>query len=140
MEREIKKLAKFIGKAIKDAKKDPHPVGCHRFVLDSELAVYIGWLDGYDKDSYAIHASDNPSYCLNVVIGLINDTYWAELDAVCVPCDTIGPAFESMTLVPNENVVEMAAHLYHEYMAYKYGESDNEALEYEQGSLQPVIA
>lgn len=48
--------------------------GCGHYYLDNDFEIAIGWLDGYDEDDeYAIHNSEQPSWCLNVGVKIAND-------------------------------------------------------------------
>lgn len=77
------KLAEFIEAVAEEAKKDPHPMGCHRYPIGNGYAVYIGWLNGYDKhNAYVIHAKDEPQWGLVAGVRKAHYTYWAEFDAL----------------------------------------------------------
>ena len=58
-----------------------------KYNLDEELAVFVGWSDGYDTEptKYEIGSEKCPTCRVNAVIAVRNDADWSDLDMLTVP-------------------------------------------------------
>lgn len=72
-------LAKFIEDSVSELRSSPNEPKTFRFPLDEDLAVYIGWRDGFE--------SDNGYYGYDVcgMIGTMHEDLWADYDFVDMP-------------------------------------------------------
>jgi len=70
-----KKLVNSIKKDIKILLEGDYTC-CHH-VLNDKLAIFVGWEPGYDDDvnDGDIHAKDNPTYCMNIGLGVYTSSY-----------------------------------------------------------------
>lgn len=116
MEINKNELAKFFREAINNVKNDPAPSGCFRFILDEDLAIFIGWLDGYDPDDGGLHANDDPTWCLNAAIRIRNDFDWSEFGFLDSPLNDDGElVFQPLTISVNDDPESLAEHFINEY-------------------------
>ena len=84
--------------------------GCCRFILDDNLAIFIGWSNGYDmNDDDIIKSPKGRSYngtigwAINAAVKVRNDFYWAEFDDLDFPYDEkTGECWDNaLSLQPN---------------------------------------
>ena len=77
-----------------------------KYNLDDKLAIYVGWSDGYDAEETSdleIHSKKNPTYAINVVIGVRNDADYADLDYITIPYyETDGEAYNCQYTVSHK--------------------------------------
>lgn len=109
------KLATFLKEAVEGLKND---VGsCCRFILDDELAVFVGWSDGYDPTSrFAIHDANDPTWAINAGIKVRCDALWTDYDWLDFPTDEDGePIDTGITVSPKEDYMALAAWLLGQY-------------------------
>lgn len=111
----IAKVADFLEKACDDFKEDGE--GCRRFKLSNDLALYVGWSDGYDmadtdiikskKGQRLIEGQDNPRTCgwaVNAAIKVRNDYDWSDFDFLDYPFYEDGDCWDDgVSVSPNLN-------------------------------------
>jgi len=88
----IEKVADFLEKACSYFKKDGN--GCFHFNLSDDLALYIGWSDGYDMaDTDIIKSTEGQrkngswtcGYAINAAVKVRNDFDCADFDFLNYP-------------------------------------------------------
>lgn len=114
-----KTLAKNLKSAVEEMIKTDFS-GWFRWELDDNLAVWLGWGDGFDEnDEYAIHSKSQPSYCLCAKVAENNPTSdygyaympWREDD---------GEVYDTeITISPNEDYETLADNLLYSYEELK---------------------
>lgn len=93
-------IAKFIRDSIETLQSSD--MTCCKYDLDNNLAIYVGWSSGYDEDDdTVIHASDNPSYAINVGIKVRNDFDWSDFDMLNFPYYENGEVLAAALSIPN---------------------------------------
>lgn len=73
-----REVAKFIKDAVKEMAETDNDCTYH-LRLDDNLAIFVGWGDGFDEnDECAIHSKSQPSYCICVKVAEYNpyDLVW----------------------------------------------------------------
>lgn len=83
-QKNIMKVADFLEDSIKWLKEND--MGCCRFKLSSDLALYIGWSGGWDpKDDSVIHSTENPDYAIDAAVKIRNDDDWSDFEYLNFP-------------------------------------------------------
>ena len=67
------KLAKFIEDSVSELRSSPNEPKTFRFSLDDDLALYIGWLDGFDPNN------GYNGYEVCGKIGTTHEDLWADI-------------------------------------------------------------
>jgi len=100
----IAKVADFLEKACNDFKKDSE--GCYRFKLSNDLALYVGWSDGYDmadtdiiksKQGQRQNGSWTCGYAVNAAVKVRNDSDWSDFDFLDYPFYEDGECWDTGT-------------------------------------------
>lgn len=106
----VNNLAKFIEKSVNDLMTTNY-TNC-KYNLDEDLAVFIGWSDGYDtKDilDNELYKEENPSWRINVGIKVRNDADWADFDYLNYPWYSDGEIWDTgVTINKDEDYVKVA--------------------------------
>ena len=79
-------IAKFIEKAVNDLMTTDYTN--NRYILDDDLAIFVGWSDGYDDKEildYELYKENSPTWRINVGIKVRNDWDWADYDFLDFP-------------------------------------------------------
>lgn len=89
----------------------------YHYKLDNDLAIYVGWGDGFDSDDECgIHSKKQPTYCICVKIAEYNpcDLTW---DGAYMPWYTDdGEVYDTDTSIsPNEDYGAFAEYILREY-------------------------
>lgn len=59
---------------------------CCKFNLDSDMALFVGWSDGFDpEDEYVIHSKEEPTWGIVAGIKYRDEILWADFDALMSP-------------------------------------------------------
>lgn len=79
------KIAKFIKDSVNDLMTTDYTNS--RYILDDDLAIFVGWSDGYDEtpEEGEIYKEDSPTWRPNVGIKVRNDYDWADYDFLNFP-------------------------------------------------------
>lgn len=114
---ESSKLAKFIKDSV-DKLLNTDYTNC-KFDLDENLAVFVGWSDGYDTEptKYEIGSEKCPTCRINAVIAVRNDADWSDLDTLSVPFyEPSGEIYNCQyTVSPSEDYEYLADRLLEDY-------------------------
>jgi hypothetical protein len=80
------KILQFIKESVKRLDKDE--CRCCRFDLDNELAIFVGWSDGFDKDdTTVIHLKGISDYAIEVGVKIRRDYDDADYEWLRFPAD-----------------------------------------------------
>lgn len=91
-EKNIMKVADFLEEACEHFKKDGE--GCYHFNLSEDLALYVGWSDGYDmadtdiiksKEGQRQHGSWTCGWAVNAAVKVRNDFNCADFEYLNFP-------------------------------------------------------
>lgn len=98
-------LAEFIGKAIGYLRESA--TNC-RLPLDDNLALYVGWSDGYEK------TPQNPDgYAMACKIANMNDALWCDFDFCDQPYDAeTGEVYDTHSAISDGADYTMLANYY----------------------------
>ena len=109
-EKSASDLAKFIEESVNDLMTTSY-TNC-KYNLDEDLAVFVGWSDGYDdKDigEYELYKEDSPTWRINVGIKVRNEYDWADYDYLNFPWYPDGEVWDTgVTVTKNEDYMEIA--------------------------------
>ena len=99
----IEKVADFLKDSIEWLKAND--MGCCHFNLSSDLALYIGWSDGWDEnDESVIHSESEPSWAIDAAVKVRNDYDCADFEYLDFPCYADGEAWNnSVSMRPNQS-------------------------------------
>lgn len=90
-----------------------------KYNLDEELAVFVGWSDGYDTEPTKdeIGSEKCPTCRVNAVIAVRNDADWSDLDMLTVPYyELSGDVYQCQyTVSPSNDYVYLADSLLKAY-------------------------
>ena len=106
---DVSKVAKFIEKAVNDLMTTQYT--CSKYDLDEDLAIFVGWSDGYDTetDENDLYKEDSPSWRINVGIKVRNDYDWADFDYLDFPWYSDGEVWDTgVTIYKNTDFNEVA--------------------------------
>jgi hypothetical protein len=112
----INELAKFIEDSTNDLVNTNYTNS--KFNLDEDLAVFVGWSDGYDENptENEIYDKESPSYRPNAGIKVRNEADWADYDYLNFPWYPDGEVWDTgVTIEKNTNYKEVAEWLLKEY-------------------------
>lgn len=78
-------LAEFIKNSVEKLQTTDY-TNC-KYNLDEDLAVFVGWSDGYDAEPMKdeIGSEKCPTCRVNAIIAVRNDTDWSDLDTLTIP-------------------------------------------------------
>lgn len=109
------KIAKFLEKAITDLTTTDYT--CIWYNLDDDLALFVGWTEGYDtNDETVIHSKDDPSYVIASKIASNHEFMKTDLDWLIQPYGENGDVWDTqMALSPNEDFINTAEWYIGEY-------------------------
>ena len=85
-QKNIMKIADFLEESAKWLKEHDDEGGCCHFNLSSDLALYVGWSDGWDpEDETVIHSKSDPSWAIDAAVKVRNDYDCADFDLLDFP-------------------------------------------------------
>lgn len=106
----ITKVADFLEKSCEYFKKDKE--GCCGFNLSEDLALYVGWSDGYDmadtdiiksKEGQRQNGSWTCGYAVNAAVKVRNDSDCADFDFLNYPFYEDGECWDTgLSMRPNK--------------------------------------
>ena len=101
-------IAEFLKNAIKELTTTDYT--CTWYDLDKDLAIFVGWTDGYDpEDEDYIHAENDPSYVIAAKIASTHEYMKTDLDWLVQPYYEDGEVWDTeITLNNNSNFIEDA--------------------------------
>lgn len=114
-----RKLASLIKSYVKDLASTDSSV-TYRIPLNDELAVYVGWGGGFDKnDETAIHSKSQPEYCICVKVA--ENAYPYLWDDAYMPWDKVtGEVYDTDSSVSvDQNYYGLAQWLNQSYREIK---------------------
>ena len=103
----VDEIAKFLEDSVNTLQTTEYT--CCRYILDDELAIFVGWTDGADEeDPDYIHAPESPSWVIVAGIKERADALWTDYDYLNFPVISNGDAKgmvadNEITISPNEN-------------------------------------
>lgn len=112
----VNKIAKFLEDSVNDLIKIDE--GCCRYLLDEDLALYVGWSAGWGEElrDDAIQSKSEPDYAIEAGIKVRNDTLWADYDWLDFPYYPDGEVwYASLTMKPGEDYKSDAQWFIDEY-------------------------
>jgi hypothetical protein len=112
----VNKIAKFLEDSVNTLQTTDYT--CCRYILDGELAIFVGWSDGYDEsDDTVIHAKDYPTAAINAGIKGRADALWTDYDYLNFPwSEETGEVWDSgLSIGPNEDYKSDAKYFIEEY-------------------------
>lgn len=114
-------LANFIKDSINKLQTTDY-TNC-KYNLDENLAVFVGWSDGYDTEPLEdeIASEKCPTCRVNAVIAVRNDADWSDLDTLTVPYYTHGGEIYDCqyTISTKEDYRRLAGSLIQDYNEIK---------------------
>lgn len=114
-------LANFIKDSINKLQTTDY-TNC-KYNLDENLAVFVGWSDGYDTEPLEdeIASEKCPTCRVNAVIAVRNDADWSDLDMLTVPYYTHGGEIYDCqyTISTKEDYRRLAGSLIQDYNEIK---------------------
>lgn len=124
----ISDLAKFIKEKVNTLMTTNYTNS--KYNLDDDLAVYVGWSDGYDTEEildYDLYKEESPSWRINAGIKVRNDSDWADYDYLDFPWYPDGEVWDTgVTINKNTDYEDVARWLLKNYPniveAHKKGE------------------
>ncbi len=102
-------ITKFLGDSVKALIN--HECSCCRYILDEELAIFVGWSQGYGDEARGdcIQDSDEPDWAINAGLKIRNDFLWCDYDFLDFPCNKKGEIYDSgVTIEPNQDEEDYA--------------------------------
>ena len=102
------KIAEFLKNAIKELTTTDYT--CTWYDLDKDLAIFVGWTEGYDpEDTDYIHSENDPSYVIASKIASTHEYMKTDLDWLVQPYYEDGEVWDTeITLNNNSNFTEDA--------------------------------
>lgn len=97
-------LAKFIKDSVEKLQTTDY-TNC-KYNLDEDLAVFVGWSDGYDTEPTKdeIGSEKCPTCRVNAIIAVRNDVDWSDLDTLTIPYYTHdGEVYQCQFTVAKQN-------------------------------------
>lgn len=94
--------------------------GCVTIRLDGNLAVCVGWSDGFDvDDDSVIHAMDEKSWAVCAAIKVwTSDSMRTDLDWINMPYNEDGDVWDTtLSIAPYEDYIDVARWFLKEYEA-----------------------
>ena len=124
----VNKIAKFLEDSLTTLSTTDWT--CCRYILDDDLALYVGWSDGYDiDDDLVFHSQENPSYGINAGIKVRNDSDWADYEYLNFPWKADGEVWDNgISLASNESFEKDAEYFIDEYNKMREGIDSGEYL------------
>lgn len=127
----VNKIADFVEEAVNDLQTSDYT--CSRYVLDDDLAIYVGWSEGYGDEPRddVIQSKKNPDYGLNAGVKVRNDSDWTDFDYLNFPilADDSGDIWDSATSIrPDADYKHIAKYLIDEYKDIKKAVEKGEVL------------
>ena len=114
-------LAKFIKDSVEKLQTTDY-TNC-KYNLDEDLAVFVGWSDGYDKNPTVdeIASKKNPTYRINAAVKARNEAMWSDFDDLTTPYYVRdGEAYQcEFTVSPSEDYTHLADSLLKAYSEIK---------------------
>ena len=102
------KIAEFLKNAIDDLVNTDY--SCTWYDLDEDLAIFVGWTEGYDpNDKDYIHSKEDPTYVIAAKIASTHEYMKTDLDWLVQPYYEDGEVWDTeITLTENNNFEEDA--------------------------------
>ena len=82
----VDKIAKFIENSVNTLMEGHYT--CCKYDLDEDLAIFVGWSDGYDGEDISedeLYLEKSPTWRINVGIKVRNDYDWTDFDYLDFP-------------------------------------------------------
>lgn len=115
------KLANFIKDSVEKLQTTDF-TNC-KYNLDEDLAVFVGWSDGYDTEPTKDEISSEkcPTCRINAIIAVRNEADWSDLDTLTIPYYVHdGDVFNCQyTVSPSEDYIYLAGSLLKAYSEIK---------------------
>ena len=129
------KIAEFLKKAIDTLTTSDYT--CTWYDLDEDLAIFVGWTDGYDPDDEGyIHSENEPSFVLAAKIASTHEYMKTDLDWLTQPYYEDGEVWDTEITLTKENNFEQDAEWFIEsYEKIRQGLDNGELLLESKSSL-----
>jgi len=125
-------LAKFIEEKVNTLMTTDYTNS--KYDLDNNLAVFVGWSDGYDDKDISdedLYKEESPSWRINAGIKVRNDSDWADYDYLDFPWYPDGEVWDTgVTIDKNTNYEDTARWLLKNYPNIVEAHNNGEILYY----------